>query len=73
MCRRWRHSGWVGELTAGRNGGKTPRCSMRAMGIYLAEAEVGPGRGTERYCPWRRGPRRHDYWLEQRHRSEWGR
>ena len=24
------------------------------MGIDLAEAEVGSGRGAERYCPWRR-------------------
>jgi hypothetical protein len=72
MCRRWRHSGWVGELTTGGNGGKTPRCSMRAMGIYLAAAEVGPGKGTERYCPWRKGPRRHDYLPEQRRRSVMG-
>jgi hypothetical protein len=72
MCRRWRQSGWVGELTAGGNGCKTPRCSMRAMGIYLAEAEVSLGKGTERYCPWRKGPRRHDYLPEQRRRSVMG-
>jgi hypothetical protein len=43
MCRQWRHLGWVSELTAGGNGGKTPMCSMRAMGIYPAEVEVCNG------------------------------
>ena len=37
---------WPGRFLAGQ------RRAGDAMGIDLAEAEVGSGRGAERYCPW---------------------